>query len=249
MGALHDGHLRLVRESALNTDHTVVSIFVNPRQFNNPEDLKKYPKLLHQDLEKLFYAGAKIVFIPNEMQVYGEGESPETDLQGLNSRFEGAFRPGHFRGVTNVLYRFFRLIAPDHVYFGLKDLQQCMVVEKLVQQHFPAIVQHNLPTEREPGGLAMSSRNIRLSADGLKKASAIYKELAILASAHGNVSELLIAGVAHLLESGIETEYLDLVNLPEMESASGMVTGKRQAVIFAGYLEGVRLIDNLLLSN
>lgn len=245
MGALHDGHIRLVQEAAACGREILVSIFVNPAQFNNAQDLIRYPRTVAADLKKLEAAGATAVFIPSAEDLYPKHLEPVSlDLGALENRYEGHYRPGHFQGVVKVLHRLFGLIRPDHVFFGLKDLQQCLVVEKLIATFFPFIRQHNIPTMRESSGLAMSSRNTRLSAEGLKKAAAIYAGLTLMGSGAAASRNQAI----ELLEKAdITTEYLDLVDLPDMGQASALKPGQRQAVVFAGYLEGVRLIDNITL--
>lgn len=247
MGALHSGHLALVKEAKRICSTVIVSIFINPRQFNNAEDLKKYPRTIPQDLINLNDAGADVVFIPNEKDLYGKTEIPEINLQPLDSVFEGAFRPGHFKGVVQVLHRLFSTTRPDHVFFGLKDLQQCLVIEKLVRQSFPAMQQHNCPTLREASGLAMSSRNVRLTPTERENASGIYKELNRLAAVPTEFASQRQTSVEQLKQLGIDTEYLELASLPDLASP-GYRHGEACAIVFAGYLGGVRLIDNLLLN-
>lgn len=243
MGALHAGHLNLVAEARKFGTEVLVSIFVNPAQFNNPEDLRKYPRTVAADLHMLQDAGATAVFIPTVEDLYpADLGDIDLDLGLLAGRYEGFYRPGHFDGVVKVLHRLFSLIRPARVFFGLKDLQQCLVVEKLIGRYFPGIIQHNVPTLREENGLAMSSRNTRLSAAARQKAAAIHKVLRQLLTAG---PAAVSANILELKAAGIDTEYLELVNLPDMDPAASLNTGARQAVVFAGYLEGVRLIDNL----
>ncbi len=247
MGALHNGHLGLVKKSISVCDHTVVTIFVNPRQFNNPEDLKKYPKTIAEDLKKLASAGADIVFIPTKEEIYHGPEAPEVSISPLDSVFEGEFRPGHFKGVVQVLFHIFNIIKANHAFFGLKDLQQCLVIEKLIQSQFPKLIQHNEPTEREASGLAMSSRNTRLTEKGRHLAAEIYKELSFLKAEKGNFQTNAELSKKRLLSAGITPEYLNLINLPNMLNTTEYDSTQRQAVVFAGFLEGVRLIDNVIL--
>lgn len=240
MGALHDGHLALVEKAKALGKPVLVSVFVNPAQFNNIEDLDKYPRTITQDLALLKNSGADAVFIPVTTDLYSSGLAEvDLDLGGLENVFEGLHRPGHFKGVIKVLHRFFSLLSPSDVFFGQKDLQQCLVVEKLIARHFPSIRQHNIPTERDPiSGLALSSRNARLSSGGLAKAGSIHKALQMIAKT-GNTE-----GARTLLkEQGIEIEYLETIALPDMVPATD--TSTKKAVVFAGYIEGVRLIDNL----
>jgi len=248
MGALHEGHMALVKAALDARCRPVVSIFVNPRQFNNPEDLRLYPRSTAEDLALLASAGCSAVFLPEPSEVYPAGASiPETNLGELENRFEGSFRPGHFRGVSEVLYRLFSLVKPDFAFFGEKDFQQCAVVETLVKAHFNNISLQRIPTLRESNGLAMSSRNRRLSASARDKAAAIFK--ALQKAAEGRQYSLspndAIADASHgLHEAGIETEYFALADPQSLEQLNAWPDGNA-VLLFAGYLEGVRLIDNL----
>lgn len=244
MGALHAGHLALVEKAKLLERPVLVSIFVNPAQFNNAEDLQKYPRTLAQDLQLLNNAGVDAVFLPVTSDLYPPGlEEVFVDLGALDDVFEGQHRPGHFAGVVKVLHRLFMLLKPGHVFFGQKDLQQCLVVEKLIAQHFPEIQQHNIPTLRDPQtGLALSSRNVRLSRQGAVVAGAINWSLQ-LALQGKTVDEGLKEARLYLENKGIQIEYLDVVSLPEMLQTKKIID-KKTASVFAGYIEGVRLIDN-----
>jgi pantoate--beta-alanine ligase len=245
MGALHEGHLSLVREAA-GMGPVLVSIFVNPAQFNNKEDLAKYPRTLESDLQKLKSAGTDAVFIPREEDIYPpELTAFQLDLGRLDETLEGAFRKGHFQGVVKILHRLFEVVRPGRVFFGLKDLQQCMVAEILIRKHFPQIEQHNSETVREQNGLAMSSRNARLSDEGKTRAANIFKALSLYRKDFWPQKELVLN---MLKTAGIDTEYLEVINLPDFDAANNPDKQKRQAVLFAGYLEGVRLIDNLILN-
>ncbi|MCC7298718.1 MAG: pantoate--beta-alanine ligase [Bacteroidia bacterium] len=247
MGALHAGHLALIEQAAAICNTVVVSIFVNPRQFNNPEDLKKYPRQSKTDLLLLSKTATNSVFIPSVDEVYAQNTSIPLQLAPLDAVLEGEFRPGHFQGVVDVLHSLFDMVKPTDVFFGLKDLQQCMVVEKLIEAYFPKIHQHNCTTLREESGLAMSSRNMRLSEQAKNAAANIYKELSRLKTNQGTFDAFLKESTLKLAHFGIETEYMELVDLPNMGKASQRDPNKRQAIVFAGYLEGVRLIDNILL--
>jgi len=247
MGALHQGHLSLVHASKKEADITVVSIFVNPLQFNNPDDLKKYPRTITADLALLQDAGADVVFLPQYEDLYHNKSNVSVDLGPIENVFEGSFRPGHFQGVIEVLFAFFSIVNPQKVFFGLKDLQQCLVVEKLIQQHFPSIQQYNQPTDREASGLAMSSRNKRLSREGLVAASFIYETLLQLSTQSGDIQKPIQMACDELRSRNIEPEYLELVQLPEMLVLHEIDKRKRMALVFAGYIEGVRLIDNVLI--
>ncbi len=249
MGALHDGHLKLAQSAKELGYQVLVSIFVNPRQFNNPIDLDKYPRTIEEDKQKLIDAGIDAVYIPQSDEVYSEDiQDVQVDLGALDSVFEGHFRPGHFDGVVQVLYRFFLRVKPHAVFFGEKDLQQCMVVKKLLIQQFPYIEYYQVPTVRESSGLAMSSRNQRLSEEGKKKAAEIYSVLSTLKKQCLLGDFKSIEMINRLKDIEIETEYLAWVFLPDMLpiEPKDHHKHKHQAIIFAGYLEGVRLIDNLV---
>jgi len=239
MGALHAGHLALVEKAKALGKPVLVSIFVNPAQFNNEDDLLKYPRTISPDLRLLNDAGVDAVFLPVTSDLYPTDLADiYLDLGELDHVFEGQHRPGHFKGVVKVLHRLFSVLNPADVFFGQKDLQQCLVVEKLVAACFSNIRQHNIPTQRDQTtGLALSSRNARLSSGGLIKAGNIHKAMQMVAKDDN------VEGARTLLkEQGIEIEYLETVALPDMVQATD--TSLKKVVVFAGYLEGVRLIDN-----
>lgn len=247
MGALHDGHLSLVEEAKKSCENVIVSIFVNPLQFNNPEDLKKYPRMIQQDLDLLKNAGVNAVFLPNYETIYPSNQEFKIQLSNnsIESVFEGHFRPGHFNGVIQVLHRFFSLIEPNEVYFGQKDLQQCMVVKILIDEYFQHIKFNIVPTKREQSGLAMSSRNLRLSESEILNANQIYQSLISLKNKQVYSQLECELEIQRLNEFGLKTEYLNYVNLPNMEIAQEK--NENQAIVYAGFLGNIRLIDNLLL--
>jgi pantoate--beta-alanine ligase len=244
MGALHLGHLALVEKARVVHRPVLVSIYVNPAQFNNEQDLQKYPRSIKEDLRLLQHAGVDAVYLPVTADLYPVGLPPVSlDLGTLGQVFEGYHRPGHFEGVVKVLHRLFSIIHPSDVFFGQKDLQQCLVVEKLITHCFQGIQQHNQPTKRDPSsGLALSSRNMRLSEEGAKQAGAINWALQLAL-----IGKTLDSGLAeareYLEKRGIQVEYLDVVSLPDMATAVALID-KKTAAVFAGYVEGVRLIDN-----
>lgn len=245
MGALHEGHLSLVEAARQIADIVAVSIFINPKQFNNHVDFDQYPKTIEQDLKLLQHAGVNVVFIPNAENLYGLEQPVVLDLGNLQSVYEGKFRPGHFYGVVDVLHQLFNCLKPNHVFLGLKDLQQCMVVNKLISTLHPGIHQHNLNTKREDSGLAMSSRNRRLSPNGKISAAEIFKVLTDLKSGYKAFSSMVGDALTRLNNAGIEVEYLDMVRLPDMNPEISV--NDKKAIVFAGYVEGVRLIDNVLI--
>src|SRR5690606_25883950 len=175
MGALHEGHLSLVNQSKSENDFTLVSIFVNPTQFNNTDDLKKYPRTEQADTSLLESAGADAVFLPEIEVIYPHGQTSEHfEFSGIENQMEGKFRPGHFDGVATVIKKFFEIIQPDRAYFGEKDFQQLRIIQELVkQENLPAQI-IAVPIKRESDGLAMSSRNVRLTAEMRQESVQIY---------------------------------------------------------------------------
>ena len=177
MGALHQGHLSLLQNSKKDNKTTVVSIFVNPIQFNDKNDFDKYPRLLDNDLKLLENYNCDVVFAPSVGEIYPEPPVESYDFGYLDKILEGAFRPGHFNGVAIVVNRLFQIVKPDRAYFGKKDYQQYIIIKELVKQQKLPIEIIAVPIVREPSGLAMSSRNLRLNKDELQVAPEIYKAL------------------------------------------------------------------------
>lgn len=246
MGALHAGHLALMK-SARECDVVVSSIFVNPLQFNDMADLASYPKNLERDRE-LMKDDCDILFAPNAEEFYAE--KPEMSMRfDLDSRLEGAFRPGHFSGVGIVVSKLLNIVQPDKAYFGLKDLQQYILVKKMVRDLSIPTEIVGCPIVREESGLAMSSRNGRLSKSGWDVASNIYRGLTqakeLLAS-HSlrEVKKEIQAFYADI--EGLEIEYFEFVDT-SFEVISNNSTNSPMAICVAAYVDGVRLIDNLYL--
>jgi pantoate--beta-alanine ligase len=260
MGALHQGHLSLIEAAQKNGYQTVVSIFVNPLQFNNATDLEKYPRHLENDLALLSGVGVDAVWTPNIDTIYpADFTEIALDLGILDQIFEGLHRPGHFNGVVQVLNQLFSVIQPQAVFFGQKDLQQCLVVEKLLAAYFPQIKYFRVSTLRAESGLALSSRNERLTSKGKEVAAEIYSSMLRISNSLENHNEVQDQECERLKRLGFEIEYLEWVSLPNMEKAKlhnltimeehalSNVKTATTAVVFAGTLEGVRLIDNLLI--
>ncbi len=249
MGALHNGHIDLVKRSVEENDYTIVSVYVNHLQFNNRSDYENYPVSHEKDIEMLRTNACDIAFIPDTSTMYPKGYSKvKLDLGHLETVFEGPMRPGHFDGVVQVVYRLFYYIKPDNAYFGLKDFQQCMVIKALRNTYFPEIHLQFCPTGRLPSGLAMSSRNERLSEAGKLKAAAIYKVLQTIKnlSNHIEVPDALTYGRYILKEAGINCEYLDLANADNLLPSKKWLRKEKNVVLVAAYVEDVRLIDNIV---
>lgn len=254
MGALHAGHLSLVDQSKKNTNITVCSIFVNPTQFNDPQDFARYPVTLDQDLLQLEKAGCDIVFLPSVGEVYPNGTATgeKFDLGYLESILEGKYRPGHFQGVCQVVHRLLEIVRPDTLFLGRKDYQQCMVIKKLVALSGWNIGLRFVPTLREPSGLAMSSRNMRLSGEDKEAATAIYRSLLYIKQnlRPGVVIPLLETARQQLINAGFSA--IDYVTIADAETLEEIVTwnGKTKTVaLVAAFIGGVRLIDNMIVSS
>jgi pantoate--beta-alanine ligase len=251
MGALHAGHTSLVAAAKKANNITVTYIFVNPIQFNKKEDLENYPSSLEEDLEILAAEGCDIVFVPNKNEMYPEEPEIQISLGIIESALEGAERPGHFNGVALVVLKLLNIIQPTLAYFGQKDLQQFRVIEKLVNDVSLDINLVMMPIVREESGLALSSRNQRLSELGNNIAANIFKALKLAAN---KLSEG--ATIPKSLESSkeyfsgypdIRIEYLTLVNYKDLSIVETASDADRLVLCFAGYIEGVRLIDNIII--
>lgn len=256
MGALHEGHLSLVRASKENCDITVVSIFVNPTQFNNPDDLMRYPRNEARDREMLsnLLGDEDILFMPDEKEVY-EGEIiPDVSLGNLDQVMEGKFRPGHFRGVVRVVKIFFDVVKPDMAFFGQKDFQQLTIIRAMASQTHPTTEIIGCPILREPNGLAMSSRNERLSKDIRQKASLIYETLRSHSAPAitDSIDSIKNSVISAIDSSGdFKAEYFEIVDdveLTSLMSVSEALPGRNYYGCIAVYAGGVRLIDNMQFS-
>lgn len=250
MGALHNGHLALIEQARKLADIIVCSIFVNPTQFNDPKDLEKYPRPIERDINLLQQADCDILFHPAVDEVYSDDEPWHLDLGHLEQVLEGLHRPGHFQGVTQVLKRLFVAVQPHVVCFGQKDFQQYKVVEYMVNQLKLPVTLKLCPTIREPGGLAMSSRNVRLTALGREQAQQLYKTLQ-QTKANLNYKTLarLRADAMKALEDspGIEVEYFEIFHADSFTAANESSRDEQLVALAAIWVDGVRLIDNLLL--
>ncbi|MBO9433874.1 pantoate--beta-alanine ligase [Ruegeria sp. R13_0] len=247
MGALHQGHLSLVEAAKAACDRVIVTIFVNPKQFNNPEDLANYPRTEHEDAEKLAPYGVDAIYVPDPDQIYPEGFSTTVAVAGLTDVMEGPFRPGHFEGVATVVAKLFLQTQADRAYFGEKDYQQLLVVRRMARDLDIPIEVVGCPTVREPSGLAMSSRNLRLSAGGLHIAAQknqIMRGMAEALSQGADFAPLSQAARDSLIAAGFtEVEYIDLRCAETLQTLS---RADRPARLFVtAWADGVRLIDNI----
>ncbi|RWR50893.1 pantoate--beta-alanine ligase [Sinirhodobacter ferrireducens] len=247
MGALHDGHLSLVREARRQSDRVIVTIFVNPMQFNNADDLKKYPRDEGHDLALLDAEGVDVLFAPEVTEVYPEGFATKVSVSGVSEPLEGAFRPGHFDGVATVVAKLFGMTQAGRAFFGEKDWQQLQVVRRLVEDLNIPVRIIGCPTIREADGLAMSSRNVRLSAAERAAAPALHRILeAAAATLHGGASarETLLDAEAEILEAGFrEVDYLDLRSVEGLRPLERATEPAR--LLVAAWIGDVRLIDNI----
>jgi len=249
MGAYHDGHLALMREARLEHHQVVVSLFVNPTQFNDPNDLDAYPRDLVADMEKAEAAGCDILFVPDVEEIYPAGFDTQVMVGRVAEPFEGAHRPGHFTGVATVVTKLLNIVQPHAAYFGLKDYQQTLAVRRLVRDLDLDVEIVALPTVREADGLAMSSRNQRLRPEARARAANLYRVLCatreqLLALAPGApLAPALTEGRTALEEAGLTVEYLAATHpetLEEVETA-----GASRVLLAAVVCDGVRLIDNI----
>lgn len=249
MGALHDGHLVLISTAKKACDIVVASIFVNPTQFNDPEDLEKYPRTPEKDVDALLGVGCDILFFPGEEEIYPETlDLPTFDLNGLDERWEGAHRPGHFDGVAQVVYRLLEIVNPDFLFLGQKDFQQVKVVEQMLRQtDLPTVVQ-TVPIQRAVDGLALSSRNVRLSKRYRAIAPQIHQVLDFVKKeiGHESVSHLVALAMKRLIEAGLKPEYFAVVDPTTLQPVTQYDENKGAVIITAVWAGEVRLIDNML---
>ena len=253
MGALHLGHISLIEASKEQCDITVCSIFINPTQFNDPKDFEKYPVTIEQDIFLLTQHRAHILFLPSVQEIYPVGSSnlPYYELGELENIFEGKYRPNHFQGVCQVVDRLLAIVQPNRLFLGQKDYQQCMVLEKLIElKHLPVEISIQ-STTRENDGLAMSSRNMRLSAEGRRKAVALYQTLSYIKEhfLEQSISSLLADASNTLLIAGFEQiDYFAIADAKTLQPINISSSLTDLVVLGAAFIDGVRLIDNMLLS-
>ena len=248
MGALHQGHLNLVKQAKSENDIVVVSIFINPIQFNNEEDLLKYPRTLQKDADLLQKVGCNIIFAPNEKEIYPEPDTTIYNFGLLDKVMEGKFRPGHFNGVAIVVKKLFDIVMPDNAYFGEKDYQQLQIIKSLVKQMNIPVNIISCPIVREVDGLAMSSRNMRLTDEERKVAPFIYQ---ILLQAKGKMNKLNPKEITQWVNRQIEIqpllrmEYFEVVNATTLLPISNWDDCEHAIGCIAVFLGNIRLIDNI----
>ncbi|GAB4395266.1 MAG: pantoate--beta-alanine ligase [Microscillaceae bacterium] len=252
MGALHEGHLALIRKAQEQNDQVVCSIYVNPAQFNNPEDLARYPRVLAQDLEQLAEFPNLIVFTPRDEEMYPAPPRVRFDFGKLEQVMEGQYRPGHFNGVALVVAKLFHLVQPHRAYFGRKDLQQTLIVKQLIDDLAFPVELVVCPTVREEDGLALSSRNRRLSTEQRQQAVLIPQTLfevrrRILAGGHP-LPELYQFVSEQFAQSELRLEYFQIVHRQTLEPVAHLEAPAALALCLAAYAGEIRLIDNVVLT-
>ncbi|MAE87726.1 MAG: pantoate--beta-alanine ligase [Flammeovirgaceae bacterium] len=250
MGALHEGHFHLVKQARKENDILVVSIFVNPLQFNNQEDLDNYPRTLEEDLFQLEKLGVDLVFTPTVESMYPDKPQVSIDFGKMERVMEGEFRPGHFSGVGVVVTKLFNLCCPTRAYFGKKDMQQYLLVKRMVEDLSQPVEIIGVPIVREKSGLAMSSRNQRLSTHGLEIASVIHEGLSIAKQEWDNSKSpeetKITVNAFYKQQEGLSIEYINIVSPHNLEDLKENLN-QPAVICVAGFVEGVRLIDNLYL--
>lgn len=249
MGALHEGHLALVKKALSEVDVVVVSIFVNPTQFNNEEDLEKYPRMLMSDVAFLEKIGNVLIFAPDYNEVYPQNDSFENiELNGIDKILEGEYRPGHFQGVMHVVRNLFQIVQPNKAYFGLKDFQQVAIIKKMVDFLKLPIDIVACPTLREKSGIAMSSRNLRLKNDQKAEALIIFNTLNYLKELKlkFNPEEAERLAIEYFNRGNLKLEYLELVDSNTLQKLNNY-WAKDSTCCIAALCGDVRLIDNIQL--
>ncbi len=251
MGALHSGHISLISQARRENDLVVCSIFVNPTQFNNAEDFRLYPVTIAADIEMLVQAGCDVLFLPSVSEIYpGDYQAKNYELGNIERVLEGAFRPGHFQGVCQVVDRLVNIVAPDKMYLGQKDFQQCMVIGRLLElekknEEVQLVI---APTLRELDGLAMSSRNLRLNTDQRSTATIIYEVLKNIRDQWREkpLEQLKTEGRKKLEDVGFVVDYVEIADQQSLMPASS--NDPSPVALIAASIGGIRLIDNLILN-
>lgn len=254
MGALHQGHLSIIKKALEENDRVIVSVFVNPTQFDNKEDLEKYPRTFEADLDLIKTVSKKniIIYAPSVVDIYGNDvNATDFDFDGLEDTMEGKFRVGHFDGVGTIVKRLFEIVRPDNAYFGEKDFQQLMIIRKLVEKHNLPVRVIGCSIHRENDGLAMSSRNLRLKPEYRKAAPFIYKTLK-------SAKSRFVTQSAHAVEQWVENEftksnllrleYFMIAEVSTLKPFNRKSKKKKYRGFIAVYADDIRLIDNIALN-
>ena len=251
MGALHQGHTSLIQASQKTGSISVCSIFVNPAQFNDAKDFDNYPTTIEKDIDALEKAGCDVLFLPPVSEIYpaGTGNAKTYDLGYLETVLEGKYRPGHYQGVCLVVHRLLNIVPADDLYLGQKDYQQCMVIKKLVELEKLNTTIHICPTLRETSGLAMSSRNLRLTAEALEQALKIFETLSFIKTniKPGDVTALKQTAIDKLTNAGFIVDYVEIADAANLDLINYWDGNRKLVMPAAAFLGDVRLIDNLLL--
>jgi len=252
MGALHNGHLSLINECREQCDITVCSIFVNPTQFNDKKDFEKYPVTIENDTYLLETNKTDILFLPAVEEIYTNGldQLQHFHLGHLENILEGKYRPGHFQGVCNVVYRLLNIVMPNIIFLGRKDYQQCLVLKTMMQEFYPSVKIALVDIARETSGLAMSSRNMRLSEKALSNADALYQSLLFIKQNAFKKDIDTLKSDAHqgLLQHGFDkVDYIEICDTDTLLPVSAFNKEKKLIALVAAFIENVRLIDNLVL--
>jgi pantoate--beta-alanine ligase len=251
MGALHEGHISLIKASTSQNQLTVSTIYVNPTQFNNENDLLKYPRTLDKDTKLLREVGCDVLFCPENSEIYPEKSLIKLDFGDLDKVMEGQFRPGHFSGVGLVVSKFLNIVEPDNAYFGQKDWQQFAVIQLLVEELKFNVTLHSVPTLRESDGLALSSRNLRLDAMQRKQATVFFEALTFAKREiqAGKTITKVKKAVKTIVEkeAGITLEYFEIANSKNLKLLDNVSGSENPIMCIAGYVGEIRLIDNMFL--
>jgi len=251
MGSLHKGHISLILQSKKKCSITVCSIFINPTQFNDINDFKKYPTNLTADLKLLETANCDVAYTPSHDDLYNKNEVAQNyEFNGLENHLEGKHRPGHFNGVATIIEKLFKLVKPNYAFFGEKDLQQLVIIKSLVKNIGVKVIITGCPTTRNKNGLALSSRNILLSKEDLLYSSIIYKQLLLFKKNYLKTSiiELKNSIIKNLTKSKkIEIDYFEFIEIATLQTISVINKETKYAACIAVKISGVRLIDNIIL--
>ena len=256
MGALHEGHLLLLRNSKENQLFSVCSIFINPTQFNDKADFEQYPVTIEQDITLLEKAGCDVLFLPSVAEMYPDEEKDaiKISFNDLDSVFEGQYRPGHFQGVCTIVNKLLRIVLPDYLFLGQKDYQQCMVIQRMIEQTVYTISPNLIivPTKREVSGLALSSRNKRLTEKEREESTAIYHTLQYIKDHYTKISKSKLIDDASAILHNAGFEKIDYIGIADAKTLNEVVDPATYSgsmiVLIAAFKNKVRLIDNIILS-